>query len=239
MEKISKEHIGVEVFGRLQRSQILVGEDGPVLADEAKRKFPSELVVPLGADDVVIENAGAPVEGAEARKQVGVVHGELSGRTHGEINVGVARLSKEGRGSESRTGGRRNQRSVEIGVGAPADLAVQSDLLEKARLKEETGMTVSIVTVAGERAEVDWPEALVAEITEEAEKCLPLKLEAVIGVGKPFETCALVIPIVDGEQSGPMPNQVLAFRAETVESELAEPTDVRAAKETGLGLKSL
>src|SRR5260221_8089431 len=139
MEKIRKEQIGVEVFGGLQRSQILVGEDGSVLADEAKRKFPSELVVPLGADDVVVEDTGARVEAAQARKQVGVVHGELSGRTHGEINLGVARLSKERRASDRRTGRRRNQRSVVVGVGAPANLAVQSDLLEEARLKKETG----------------------------------------------------------------------------------------------------
>src|SRR5258708_1586203 len=234
MEKISEEQIGVEVFGRLERSQALVGEDCRILADEAKREFASELVVPLGTDNVVVEDAGTPVEAAEAREQVGVVNGEFSRRAHGEINLRVAGIGEEGAAQYGSCGG-----SVEVGVRAPAYLAVQGELLEETRLEEETGMTVGVIPVARKRAEVDWPKAFVAEIAEEAEKYLALKLKTVIGVGKPFETCALVIPIVDGEQAGAMPNQVLPFRTKTVESELAEAANVRAAKETGLGLEAL
>src|SRR5260221_1675555 len=138
MEKIRKEQIGVEVFGGLQRSQILIGEDGSVLADEAKRKFSSELVVPLGADDVVVEDTGPVVEAAEAGEQVSVVHGEFSGGAHGKKDRGVARSSKERRTSNSGAGRRGNQRSVEIGVGGPADLSVRRDLLEETRLEENT-----------------------------------------------------------------------------------------------------
>ena len=90
MEKIGEEQVGVEVFGRLERSQILVGEDCRILADEAKREFASELVVPLGADNVVVKDAGSVVEAAEAREQVGVIHSEFSRGTHGEINLRVA-----------------------------------------------------------------------------------------------------------------------------------------------------
>ena len=68
MEKISEEQIGVEVFGRLERSQILVGKDCRILTDEAKRAFAVELVVPLGADDVVVEDVGAGREIAETRE---------------------------------------------------------------------------------------------------------------------------------------------------------------------------
>ena len=98
---------------------------------------------------------------------------------------------------------------------------------------------VSIVAIIGKSAEVGGAKALVAEIAEEAEKYLALKLETVIGVGKPFQTRALVIPVVDGKESWPMPDEMLAFRTKAVESELAEAADVGAAKETGLGLESL
>ena len=81
----------------------------------------------------------------------------------------------------------------------PANLAVQRDLLEEGRLEEETRMMVSIVAITRKGAEVDWAKAFVAEIAKEAEKYLALKLKTVVGVGKPFKTRALVVPIVDGK----------------------------------------
>jgi len=100
-------------------------------------------------------------------------------------------------------------------------------------------MMVSIVAIIRKSAEIDWAKAFVAEIAEEAEKYLALKLKTVVGVGKPFETRALVVPVVDGKESWPMPDEMFAFRTKAVESELAEAADVGAAKETGLGLESL
>jgi len=75
MEKVGEEQVGVEVFGRLERSEIRVGKDCCILADEAKREFARELIVPLGTDDVIIEDAGTPVQAAKAGEQVSVVHG--------------------------------------------------------------------------------------------------------------------------------------------------------------------
>src|SRR6266852_2786480 len=138
MEEVREEQIGVEVFGRLERSQILVGKDCRILTNKAKREFASDLVVPPGADD------------------------------------------------------RSSCRY-------PANLAVQRDLLEEGRLEEETRMMVSIVAITRKGAEVDWAKAFVAEIAKEAEKYLALKLKTVVGVGKPFKTRALVVPIVDGK----------------------------------------
>src|SRR5690349_878529 len=100
-------------------------------------------------------------------------------------------------------------------------------------------MVVSIVAIIGKSAEVGGAKTLVAEIAEEAEKYLALKLETVIGVGKPFQTRALVVPVVDGEEARAMPNEMLAFGTKAVESKLAEPANVGAAKETGLGLETL
>jgi hypothetical protein len=170
----------------LERSQILVGKDCRILADEAKREFAVELVVPLGADDVVVEDAGARRETAEAREEVSVIDGELTGGADGKKDLRVARLSKDRRARDSRARRRRDQRSIEVRVGAPANLAVQRNLLEEGGLQEETRMMVSIVAIISKGAEVDWAKALMAEIAEEAEKYLALKLKTVIGVGKPF-----------------------------------------------------
>src|SRR5713226_4207613 len=234
MEKIREQQISVEVFGRLERSQILVGEDCRVLADEAKREFASELVVPLGAENVVVEDAGSRVEAAEAREQVGVVHGESPRGAHGEINLRVAGVG------EVRTAKYGSYGSgVEVGVRAPANLAVQGNLLEETRLEEESGMTVSVVAVARERADIKGTKAFVTEITEETEEVLPLKGKLIIGVGEPIEASALVIPIIDGEQARAMPNHVLAFRTKAVESELTEAANVGATEETGLSLEAL
>lgn len=148
-------------------------------------------------------------------------------------------MSKDRRTRYRRARRRGNQRSIEVRVGAPANLTVQRDLLEEGRLEEETRMMVSIVAITRKDAEVDWAKAFVAEIAKEAEKYLALKLKTVVGVGKPFKTRALVVPVVDGKESWPMPDEMLAFRTKAVENELAEAADVGAAKETGLGLESL
>src|SRR5207245_2339288 len=229
MEKIGEKQVGVEVFGGLERSEILIGQNCRVLPDEAKGEFACELVVPFRADDVIIEDAGTLVEAAQAGEQVGVINGQFSRGAQREINLRVAGVCEN----------RRTKRGVEVGVRSPANLAVQGDLLEKSGLKEETGMTVSVVAIIRKSAEVGGAKALVAEIAEEAEKGLALKLETVIGIGKPFETRALVVPVVDGEEARSMPDEVLAFGTKAVESELAESANVGAAKETGLGLKTL
>jgi len=239
MEKIREEQIGVEVFGRLERSQILVGKDCRILTNEAKREFASELVVPFRANDVIVENVGAGREIAETREEVSVIDSELTSGADGKKDLRVARLSKDRRAGDRRAKRRGDRRSIKVGVGAPANLAVHRDLLEEGRMEEETRMMVSIVAITRKSAEVDWAKALVTQIAEEAEKYLALKLKTVIGVGKPFKTRALVVPVVDGKKPWPMPDEMLAFRTKSVEGELAEAADVGAAKETGLGLESL
>src|SRR5467141_1515587 len=126
MEKVGEEQVGIEVFGRLERSEIRVGKDCRILADEAKREFARELIVPLGTDDVIIEDAGTPVQAAKAGEQVSVVHGEFSRGAHGEINLRVAGVCEEGTAKYERCRG-----GVEVGVRTPANLAVQGDLLEE------------------------------------------------------------------------------------------------------------
>src|SRR5713226_3098885 len=123
------------------------------------------LIVPLGADDVIVENAGTLVEAAKAGEKVGVVHGEFSRGAHGEIDLRVAGVCED----------RRTERGVEVGIGAPANLAVQGDLLEETRLEEESVMTVSVIAVIRKNAEVRRAQALVAEIAEEADKVLALE----------------------------------------------------------------
>src|SRR5882762_1128719 len=108
------EEVGVEVLGRLERSEIWVGKDCRILADEAKREFTSELVVPFRANDVIVEDAGTLVEAAKAGEQVGVVHGEFSRGAHGKIDLRIAGVCED----------RRAKRGVEVGVRAPAKLSV-------------------------------------------------------------------------------------------------------------------
>jgi hypothetical protein len=66
MEKIGEQQVGVEVFGGLEGSEIRVGKDCRILTDKAKREFASELVVPFRPDDVIVEDAGTPVEATKA-----------------------------------------------------------------------------------------------------------------------------------------------------------------------------
>jgi len=114
VEKIGEQQVGVEVLGRLERSEIWVGKDCRILADEAKREFTSELVVPFRANDVIVEDAGTLVEAAKAGEQVGVVHGEFSRGAHGKIELRIAGVCED----------RRAKRGVEVGVRAPAKLSV-------------------------------------------------------------------------------------------------------------------
>src|SRR5229473_175753 len=135
MEKIGEENVGVEVFSRLERSEIWVGKDGRILTDEAEREFASELVVPFRADDVIVEDAGTLVEAAKAGEQVSVVHGEFSRGAHGEIDLRIAGVGEEGTAKYGRRRG-----GVEVGVRTPANLAVQGDLLEETGLEEESAI---------------------------------------------------------------------------------------------------
>jgi len=99
VEKIGEQQVGVEVLGRLERSEIWVGKDCRILADEAKREFTSELVVPFRANDVIVEDAGTLVEAAKTGEQVGVVHGEFSRGAHGEIDLRIAGVCEDRRPS--------------------------------------------------------------------------------------------------------------------------------------------
>src|SRR2546426_11207287 len=162
MEKIGEKQVGIEVFGGLQRSEILIGKNCRVLPDEAKGEFASELVVPFRADDVIIEDAGTLVETAKAGEQVGVINSEFSRGAQRDIDLRIAGVRED----------RRTKRGVEVGVRSPANLAVQGDLLEETGLKEEAGMTVSVVAIVRKSAEVGGAKALVAEVAEEAEKGL-------------------------------------------------------------------
>ena len=68
MKQVSEENIGVEIFRRLQRCVHRVGEIGIVLANEAKRKLASKLIVPFGTNDVVIEDCRSRGKGPQVRK---------------------------------------------------------------------------------------------------------------------------------------------------------------------------
>ena len=90
MEEVREEQIGVEVFGRLERSQILVGKDCRILTNKAKREFASELVVPPGADDVVVKDVGAGREITATREEVSVIDRELASGADGKKDLRVA-----------------------------------------------------------------------------------------------------------------------------------------------------
>jgi len=106
MEKVREEQISVEVFGRLERSQILVGKDCRILTNEAKREFASELVVPFRANDVIVEDVGAGREIAETREEVSVIDSEFTSGADGKkdlrvgsIEQGQAGQRQEGQGA--------------------------------------------------------------------------------------------------------------------------------------------
>src|SRR5882724_5489382 len=99
-------------------------------------------------------------------------------------------------------------------------------------------MVMRVVLIYSQCTEVIWPQQLVAGIDERSEKHLALKKDAVIGVGEPFQPIALVVPIVDGENTGAVPDKMFAFRTKPVHRKLAETANVRAAKKSGFRLKS-
>lgn len=88
VEEIGDEEIVVHVFGGLDGSARAVGEGGVVLGNEAQGKRAGELVVPLGADDVVVENGFVGADRAEAREDVAVINGELLDGVEREPEVG-------------------------------------------------------------------------------------------------------------------------------------------------------
>ena len=69
--------------------------------------------------------------------------------------------------------------------------------------------------------------------------CLALKPHSVVGIGKPLQPIAFVVPIVDGEYARAVGDKMLAFRTKSVGGKLAEAAHVRPAEEARGGLKSL
>ena len=59
-----------------------IGQNRVVLSDKAERKFLGVLIVPFGADDVIVQAAGRSQPVVQAEEQVGVIdRSDLLGRT--------------------------------------------------------------------------------------------------------------------------------------------------------------
>ncbi len=203
------------------------------MADEAERQFARELVVPFGTDDVIVKDARTIGRAAEARQEISVVDGELTHRPERQGDLRVARLC------EKRCNQRRAECGVIISVNSPTYFAVGRDTLGEAILEEKAVVMVREIAVVRQGAEVDRAKQFVPHVGEGAKKNLALKQNPIVGIGEPLQPVAFVVPIVNGENAGAMPNQMLAFRSEAVHRELAEAADVGTAEKSRLRLKSL
>lgn len=92
MKQISKQQISCETFGAGERHQRWVREHGVVVEDEPEREFAVELVVELGPEEVVVEDAGPGGEShrrgtlprGQQRKDVSLIEADAWGGTNRE-----------------------------------------------------------------------------------------------------------------------------------------------------------
>jgi hypothetical protein len=169
VEQIGEEDIGVEILGGLQGSEILIGKRGRILANEAEREFPRELVIPLGTNDVIVKDARTIGHTAETRQEIGVVDGELARGPERQRDLGVARFRKKRRHRG------RGKRGVEVGVSAPAHFSIRGNTLGKSVLKEKSVVMMRVVAIVRQRAEIDWAKQFVSHIAKNTEENLALK----------------------------------------------------------------
>ena len=227
MQEVSQQDVRVKALRGLQRGQLRVREHRAVLPDDAQRQFARELVVPLRADNVVVENVRVRELIAQPGEQIGIVDRQPAKWLNGRHDLSIAGFREHG----------RTDRGIVIRVGAEADFPLRTQLLEEVGKEEAARVVVSIVFVRGKRVEVHRAQPLVPEVAEAAEVGLSTEHEAVIRVGEPFQARSAVVPVVDREQRRSMPQQVFALRTKTVLREVAEAANVRPPKESGVGLE--
>ncbi len=87
MDEVADEEVGVQVFGVRQRSPCRIANQRVVLQDDAGRQLAGELVIPLAADDVIIEGGGAGAHATQPEEQVRVVNLQPVHRMQGHLQI--------------------------------------------------------------------------------------------------------------------------------------------------------
>ena len=62
VDEVRDKKISIEVFGRGQAGESRVSEYGGILHDDSRRELGRELIIPFGANDVVVEGGATVVE---------------------------------------------------------------------------------------------------------------------------------------------------------------------------------
>src|SRR5215470_10428142 len=75
-------------------------------------------------------------------------------------------------------------------------------------------------------------------IDEGAKECLALKTKTVVRIGEPFEPIAFVVPIVDGEETRAVGDEMLALGPKSVSRKLAEAAHIRSPEKARRSLKT-
>src|SRR5262249_5068412 len=99
MHQVGHQEIGIELFVLLQTGEQWVREQGVVLKDGAERELLVVLVIPLGANDVVVNDAGISGARRQALEYVSVFYAERVPRAYGCRQVQALLVGKKGSGS--------------------------------------------------------------------------------------------------------------------------------------------
>src|SRR5437588_256109 len=145
VEKVGDKKIGVEVLGGRQAGKVWVREHGRVLEDDANGELGSELVIPLRANDVIVQGDAALVQVGEAEPEIRIVDAQATAGNGAEFG---------GRAVASREEWLHANRRGVVDTLSPASVRIKNDLLEGCGAEVKELGVADKVLIVGENRKV-------------------------------------------------------------------------------------
>lgn len=136
VDEVRDKKIRIEILGGRQAGESGVSEYGGILHDDSGRELGRELIIPLGANDVVVEGSATVGEVTQTKPQICVVDSQVTGGNDAEVG-GHAVATRE-IGIDAGWG-------CVVDAAPPAPVDVKDDLLVgRGAKKEELGIAMKI-----------------------------------------------------------------------------------------------
>ena len=145
VDQVRNQKISIQVLCRGQAGEGRVSEYGGILHNDARRELGRELVIPLGANDVVVERSTAVVEVTQPEPKVSIVDAQVTRGNDTEIG-GHAVAAREIRVDAGR--------GCVVDAAAPAPVDIKDNLLVGRGTEEEQLGIAEKILVLGEDGEI-------------------------------------------------------------------------------------
>src|SRR5216684_932701 len=203
MNEIGNQEVGAQVLCSLERAVGGIRQQAVVLQDGAQRKRTRELIIPLAADDVVVERRVVCGAVEDAVKNVSIVDLQVSGglEAHRVIDERFVACNRQLR--------RRNDnqyRAITNNLCAPSNQA------RRAAPDHETGDILDILVIVRQAGEINGAQDIRFHADNRCEKDVVPEVKNPVAAVHVLQTNAVVVPDVVRIEFGALKYQVFPLR---------------------------